>query len=264
MDHSVIPVDLFPKRTLSRKDGPLYQQVVDIIRHLIASGRLDVGSDLPKEAEIEELLGVSLITVRRALRELEELGMVQKRSAKPAKVTARAPTVRSGHRFHTYKDLTEFTRNARIVVRSYGKEKGALIEKYFGLTKGEHGYCLRGHLAVDDQPRTMFTTFFPPDIGSQMSIGDFTDVLIFRNVMRCTGVRITRVLITARADLANETQARELGIKTGSPLMSKEMVYLSDKLRTVEVTITNIPSDQFVLSYDISLEDVDDATSGPR
>lgn len=252
-DAPTSPIDRFPARKLKREDGPLYQQLADLIRSLIASGELEVGSDLPKEAEIETLLGVSLITVRRALRELGDLGLIQKRSAKPAKVVAKSPTVRAGMKFNSYEDLTNFTRGSELVIASYGKEKGPAIEKYFGLAKGEQGWCLRGHLMAQGQPRTVITTYFPPDIGARLTVEDFTDILIFRNVERCLGLRIERVLITARADIAGKAVARDLNIEQGGPLLTTEMVYLSDKQRCVEVTITSTPSELFVLSYDIPL-----------
>lgn len=255
MVEPALPIDLFPKLKLTRSGGPLYQQLADLIQELIASGQLEVGSDLPKEAEIEQHLGVSLITVRRALRELEDLGLIQKRSAKPARVTAKSPTVRAGRKFNTYKDLTDFTRGARLVITSFGREKSALIEKHFGLAKGEAGYCLRGHLAVGDQPRTLITTLFPPDIGARLRIEDFTDILIFRNVMRVVGIRIERVLISARAEVAGKAAARELNVESGSPLLTTEMVYLDDRQRIVEVSITSTPSEHFVLSYDILLDE---------
>jgi GntR family transcriptional regulator len=246
-------IELFPRQRLSREHGPLYQQLADLIRGLIARGELEVGSDLPKEAEIEAHLGVSLITVRRALRELEDLGLIQKRSAKPAKVTAKSPTVRAGMRFNSLEDLTNFTSGAQLVITEYGPERSPVIEKYFALPPDEPGWCLRGYLAHGDQTRTLVTTYFPPDVGSQLKVEDFSDVLIFKNVARCLDVRIERVLITARADTANKAQARALDIKAGAPMLTTEMVYLTDRQRTIEVTITNTSSEHFVLSYDISL-----------
>jgi GntR family transcriptional regulator len=88
-----------------------------------------------------------------------------------------------------------------------------------------------------------------------MKVSDFTDKLVFRNLQRCLSIRIERVLVTARAEVASKAQARELGVAAGSPLMSTEMVYLTDKQRAVEVTITAAPSEHFVLSYDIPLEE---------
>lgn len=249
------PIERFQGQKLSREKGPLYQQLADLIRGMIARGEFQVGSDLPKEAEIEAQLGVSLITVRRALRELEDLGLIQKRSAKPAKVTAKSPTVRAGMKFDSLKDLIDFTSGAELVVTDYGPERSPIIERHFGLAPGEPGWCLRGHLSVAGLPRTLIKTYFPPDIGAQMKVEDFSDVLIFKNVTRCLGVKIERVLVTARADIASKSQARTLDLKPGSPMLTTEMVYLTDRQRTVEVTITSTPAEHFVLSYDIALDD---------
>lgn len=253
MAGAVTQIERFPNQKLTRENGPLYQQLADLIRGMIARGELEVGSDLPKEAEIEAHLGVSLITVRRALSELEDLGLIQKRSAKPAKVTARSPTVRAGTKLSSLDDLAAFTSGAQLVITGYGPERSPVMQKHFRMAPDEEGWCLRGHLAQGGQPRTLVTTFFPPDIGSQLRIEDFSDVLIFKNVTRCLNIPIERVLVTARADIANKAQARALDIRPGSPIMTTEMVYLTDRQRTVEVTITHTASEHFVLSYDIAL-----------
>lgn len=252
-DAAASRIELFPRQRLSREHGPLYQQLAELIRGLIARGEIEVGSDLPKEAEIEAHLGVSLITVRRALRELEDLGLIEKRSAKPAKVTAKSPTVRAGMRFNSLEDLIASTRGTQLVITEYGPERSPMIEKYFGLPPDEPGWCLRGYLALGGQPRTLVTTYFPPDIGSQLKVEDFSDVIIFRNVERCLNVKIERALITARAETANKAQARALDIKPGAPMLTMELVYLTDRQRTVEVTITHASSEHAVLSYDIPL-----------
>lgn len=247
------PIERFPGQKLSREKGPLYQQLADLIRGMIARGELEVGSDLPKEAEIEAHLGVSLITVRRALRELEDLGLIQKRSAKPAMVTAKSPTVRAGMKFNSLEDLIDFTTGAQLVITHYGLERSPVIEKHFGLAAGEPGWCLHGYLSVGGVPRTLITTYFPPDVGARMKVEDFSDVLIFKNVARCLDISIERVLITARSDVASKTQARVLEVNPGHPMLTTEMVYLTDRQRTIEVTITSTPSEHMVLSYDIAL-----------
>jgi GntR family transcriptional regulator len=250
-DAILSPIDRFPNQKLTRENGPLYRQLADLIRGLITRGELGVGSDLPKEAEIEARLGVSLITVRRALRELEDLGLIQKRSAKPAKVTAKSPSVRAGMKFDSLEDLVNFTVGARLVVTSYSAISSPVFERYFGMSSGEEGWCLSGYLEKGGQPRTLITTYFPLDIGSQLKIEDFTDVLIFANVIRCLGIKIERVLVTARAEIANKSQARLLDIPTGSPMLTTEMVYLDDRQRPIEVTFANTSSEHFVLSYDV-------------
>jgi GntR family transcriptional regulator len=62
-------------------DGvPIYQQIMTQIRYLIASGRLAVGEELPAIRTLAEQLRVNPNTVARAYRELQQEGLVDKRS----------------------------------------------------------------------------------------------------------------------------------------------------------------------------------------
>lgn len=53
-----------------------YQSVIDLVERIIAERDLRPGSLLPTQKELAEMAGVSLITVRRALDELERQGRV--------------------------------------------------------------------------------------------------------------------------------------------------------------------------------------------
>ncbi|MBW3622214.1 MAG: GntR family transcriptional regulator [Armatimonadetes bacterium] len=61
-------------------DGtPLYQQIVNQVKYLIASGRLEPGEELPPIRVMAERLRVNPNTVARAYRELEVARIVDKR-----------------------------------------------------------------------------------------------------------------------------------------------------------------------------------------
>jgi DNA-binding transcriptional regulator YhcF (GntR family) len=65
---------------LSHDDGvPIYLQIVNQVKHLIASGRLAPGEELPPIRVLAERLVVNPNTVARAYRELELAGVVTKR-----------------------------------------------------------------------------------------------------------------------------------------------------------------------------------------
>lgn len=59
-------------------DGPelLYVAVADYLAAQIASGALKVGQRLPSERKLAEMYGVAYMTVRRAMKELRERGVV--------------------------------------------------------------------------------------------------------------------------------------------------------------------------------------------
>ncbi|MCK9874124.1 winged helix-turn-helix domain-containing protein [Nocardiopsis dassonvillei] len=68
-----------------------YRQVVDTVRARIGSGELAAGSALPSEAALGREFGVSRSTARRALVELEKLGLVGSSPAGGRVVSAGAP-----------------------------------------------------------------------------------------------------------------------------------------------------------------------------
>ena len=72
-------LDATPPRGAPARNGrrPLrYQRVIDLIDKLVRTQDLQPGDLLPTQRELAELAGVSLITVRRALDELEREGRV--------------------------------------------------------------------------------------------------------------------------------------------------------------------------------------------
>lgn len=65
---------------ISAADGiPIYQQIVNQVRHLIASGQLQPGEELLPIRVLAEQLTVNPNTVARAYLELERAGIVTKR-----------------------------------------------------------------------------------------------------------------------------------------------------------------------------------------
>jgi len=65
---------------ISPSDGvPIYQQIVNQIKYLVAAGRLSAGEELSPIRVLAEQLLVNPNTVARAYRELEAAGIVEKR-----------------------------------------------------------------------------------------------------------------------------------------------------------------------------------------
>ena len=65
---------------ISANDGvAIYQQIVNQVKYLVASGRLTAGQELPPIRVLAEQLLINPNTVARAYRELEMAGIVEKR-----------------------------------------------------------------------------------------------------------------------------------------------------------------------------------------
>jgi DNA-binding transcriptional regulator YhcF (GntR family) len=65
---------------ISANDGvPIYLQIVNQLKYLVAAGRLAPGEELPPIRVLAERLLINPNTVARAYRELEQAGVVTKR-----------------------------------------------------------------------------------------------------------------------------------------------------------------------------------------
>ncbi|MEM1224242.1 MAG: GntR family transcriptional regulator [Planctomycetota bacterium] len=80
-------------------DGvPLYQQIVEQIRHRILSQQLARGDELPAIRSLAQSLRVNPNTIARAYRELELAGLVEKRRTRGTFVTGAAPSLSQSRR----------------------------------------------------------------------------------------------------------------------------------------------------------------------
>jgi GntR family transcriptional regulator len=79
-------------------DDPVYAQVADQIRRLIASGALPPGTTLPSVRQLGSDLGVNLNTIARAYRLLEDEGFLEIRDRAGVSVAPPAGRIRHAAR----------------------------------------------------------------------------------------------------------------------------------------------------------------------
>ena len=61
---------------------PLYQKISEDLKDQILTHKIEVGEKLPTELELSETYHVSRITAKRALNELEQIGLVSRTRGK--------------------------------------------------------------------------------------------------------------------------------------------------------------------------------------
>jgi GntR family transcriptional regulator len=74
---------------------PIYQQVADGIKELIARGKLPQGASLPPVRQLAADLGVNLNTIATAYRELQKDGLIAIKHGSGSVVASRTSTERS-------------------------------------------------------------------------------------------------------------------------------------------------------------------------
>jgi DNA-binding GntR family transcriptional regulator len=111
-----------PARTASHSRAPLYAQIETQLREAIRQGRHPIGTLLPTEAELCEILRVSRHTIREALRRLVEAGLVERRQGAGTMVVARQPQGPTVQSLRSIESLFQYAANTRLEVRERGME----------------------------------------------------------------------------------------------------------------------------------------------
>lgn len=76
--------------TLNPSSGiPIYRQLVEQVRRLVAGGQLQPGAELPSVRELAQLHAVNPMTVSKAYALLEAEGLLERNRGKPMTVAAR-------------------------------------------------------------------------------------------------------------------------------------------------------------------------------
>jgi GntR family transcriptional regulator len=105
---------------------PVYRQLMDQVRFLIASGRLVPGDPLPSTRSLSAELGVNPMTVSKAYGYLERDGVVERRPGRPLVVAAfRAKPLRDQKEDRLRESLAASINTARQL--GVGKEEALRI-----------------------------------------------------------------------------------------------------------------------------------------
>ncbi|MBV8911526.1 MAG: GntR family transcriptional regulator [Acetobacteraceae bacterium] len=240
---------MIPPTPLRRAgNAALYRQAAERLREQIACGELQVGESLPSEAVLASRFGVSLITVRHALRELQDEGLIRKRSAKRAVVAAAAPVART---LNNLADVIAATHGGKLEILAYEPRRAPVAEHAFALPAGTRCPCLHGRMLRGGQPISEITIYFPPAIGACLSRADFDDVVVFRSVERRLGLKLAGAQITVAAELAEPALAQLLDVTAGSAILTSTMLYHTEDGSPVELTIARHRADLYSLSYEL-------------
>ena len=95
---------------------PRYQRVADDLTKRIGRGRYPVGGNLPTEMELCQHYGISRHTVREALRQLREAGLISRRRRVGTEVVARTPRPSYRQPTNTIGDLLQYAEQTQLSV----------------------------------------------------------------------------------------------------------------------------------------------------
>lgn len=145
--------------------SPLYLQLKQIIKDDISRGVYKAGQKLPPEAEIGKTYGVSRITVRRAITDLVEEGILHSQQGKGSYVRE-LKEKRELISVGSFSDMTTMSGKtpSSQILSNLVIEADDKLASSFNIQLNDPVLKLHRLLFIDNQPFIIETSFFPLDI----------------------------------------------------------------------------------------------------
>ncbi|SDC89901.1 DNA-binding transcriptional regulator, GntR family [Variovorax sp. CF079] len=228
----------------------------DIARHLkegITSGHYPVGTLLPTELELRDHYKTSRHTVRAALQELQQLGLVSRRKNVGTRVESATPQVGFQQSLASVEDVVQFGATHVRVVREVEtvEAKGALA-RLLGCAEGTAWLRISSLRMDEEQPELpiCWTDLYMDPAYTDLveRVRDSPETLVSTLIEQQYGRRVVEIVQQLQALEVPAAMARQLGVETGSAALQIVRRYLDAGGETIDVTVTVHPADRFSLT----------------
>jgi len=224
---------------------PLYYQVANVLRHRILDGVYHPGERIGSEMEMCREFGVSRVTLRRALAELERESLVVRRRSLGTFVSERLPNITSISFIGFLEDLLaqlrlEESRKVEVDQVSAPEKVGRALQ----LQPGETVARLERVRFLEGDPLAYTVNYLPLSIGSAITAEDLQEHPMTHLLERQLGVPLDEAIQTIHAVLATPELAEKLAVQEGAPLLLVERVAHAAG-RPVEYALTHYRADRY-------------------
>lgn len=232
-----------------------YQTIADDLRRSIADKTFDSGMRLPTTSELCKRYGVSKITVKRAMDELSQEGLVSRKRGSGTFV-CESPTARineaknfnyAGHIMGFSAECVERGLTPSATVHSITlTQPPAEIAHALGITPREPCHKVERTLLANLTPRFSQVAYLPCSIVEHLTELHAQSSL-FAYLEGELGLNIASSHRELRAVVASEAVATRLQIEAGAPVLSVTQTTFLDDGRAVEHSIsTHIPGYEYL------------------
>ena len=227
-------------------DIPLYAQLVGIIKRNISTGALAVGDLLPSEAELCRWMNISRNTVRQAIGELEDEGLVVRKRGRGTFVADPA-TNRRGVRYSFTTEVSSLGKvpSSTLIDFDVIVPSQAVCEK-MELREGTPAYCFTRVRNVDGEPLILETSYYPQYIYPHLT-RDMLQTHSFYSLLYHVGITPAAAEDTYEAVVLDEVRANLLGVPQGSCAFYHQRRTRTEDGRIYEYTCSYIRGDRVTL-----------------
>jgi DNA-binding GntR family transcriptional regulator len=217
-----------------RSPVPLYYQLARLLETAIQSGAIAKGEFLDNELELVDIWQVSRPTVRRAIQELVDAGLVVRRRGVGTQVVSdqiRRPVLLTS----LYEDLASQGRSPGTKVLAHERRPASeSVAKALGIDKGAEIVHIERVRYAGTIGLALLVNSLSVEAAGNITAEQLESVGLYE-LLRANGVRPRTADEIIGAKNATADEAFKLGIGVGSALVTMHRVMQDDAGRTVEV-----------------------------
>ena len=218
----------------SADNQPLHLVISEQLKDKIESGHYGPGARLPSEFDLGEIFGVSRTTIRKAISNLIQQGLVTSQRGKGSFVSDR-------HKIHisisnpmTHFDLAlqEQGYEGRIHSLNFQRvQASAEVAKTLLVPQGTSIYSQEKILYADNIPIALEIDYFPETIGAPLA--EPLQQGFTYSTLKANGIHLTTGKVSLGSVPANYKLSEHLGIPLGMPLLVLDFVVYSGNRQPV-------------------------------
>jgi GntR family transcriptional regulator len=235
---------------------PLYSQIQEYLAEMITSGEIPPDTRLPSERELSRQLDISRMTVRRAITELVNEGLLHRKHGAGTFVARRKVSydardlISYAHAMHAHglKVSTQLLEFSQVPA-------SRRLAKRLHVSIGDELYLVARLRLANRQPIILERSFFPCDRCPSLEEYDLEKTLVYDLLTGRYGVRVRRVAQTIEAIEAADTTAKQLRVEEGDPLlMVTRILYRVDDGEPVMFSQDFLRSDSVRIHSDLTYD----------
>jgi GntR family transcriptional regulator len=231
----------------------LYQQVAGVLRQRISEGMYPEGSRLAPEDDLVKEFGVSRATIRQAVGQLVDAGLVARRQGSGTFVQNHA-SLKLQQRFRgSLADLINESHHAsgRNIVIERSAPIPERIAAQLGLEEPK-GTLVRRTRVMNEVPFSYTVTYLPDSLGTLITKGSLTGRALMEVLIE-HGIEIASATQTIRAELADADMSTRIGVDLGAPLLYVERLVKDAAGKPVDYVRSWYRGDRYEYSVELDL-----------
>lgn len=200
---------------------PLYEQVADLLRKDIRSGVFDSSKKLPTEGELAEKYGISRITVRHAVSELVQEGLVERKQGKGTFICQAVMHKPISHSSLSFTELCEMNGKipgSKLISAGIQVPENPRVISMMELAPGEEVVTLFRVRLADNIPCVLETSYYPRKYQDILKL-DLGRDSVYRYLREEKNMEIVTGEMFLRIVEADAKTAELLKVKKKTPLM---------------------------------------------